>query len=98
MEVVRQGIVDVRDKNHEGDTHKLFDHIDNDDDEHLTDAELMTILGSDPDHSKRDKNAGGMFKSIMDSMVAGMRSTLDADEDGKVTKAEFHALLHQDEA
>ena len=48
IEVVRQGIADVRDKNHDGDTHKFFDHLDHDDDDHLTDVELMTILGADP--------------------------------------------------
>ena len=29
--------------------------------------------------------------------VDGMKVTLDADADGTVTKAEFHALLHGDE-
>lgn len=38
----------MRDKNHDGDTHKFFDHLDDDDDNHLTDTELMTILGADP--------------------------------------------------
>lgn len=38
----------MRDKNHDGDTHKFFDHLDHDDNDHLTDLELMTILGSDP--------------------------------------------------
>ena len=34
IEVVRQGIADVRDKNHDGDTHKFFDHLDHDDNDH----------------------------------------------------------------
>ena len=41
---------------------------------------------------------GGMFTKIMDSMVAGMKKSLDIDGDGKVTKAEFHGLLHGNEA
>lgn len=39
-----------------------------------------------------------MFTKIMDSMVAGMKKTLDTDGDGKVTKEEFHGLLHGNEA
>ena len=96
VKVVRQGIADVRDKNHDGDTHKFFDHLDDDDDDHLTDVELMTILGADP--KKPRENKGGMFTKIMDSMVAGMKKSIDADGDGKVTKTEFHNLLHGDEA
>eukprot|EP01052_Picozoa_sp_SAG31_P035545 SAG31_NODE_4304_length_3370_cov_1.370835_4_plen_108_part_00 len=28
IETVKKGIVDVRDRNHDGDTHKFFDHLD----------------------------------------------------------------------
>jgi hypothetical protein len=94
IEVVRKGIADVRDKNHDGDTHKFFDHLDHDDNEHLTDVELMTILGADPKKPKEKK--GGMFTKIMDSMVEGMKKSLDTNGDGKVTKDEFHQLLHGD--
>lgn len=41
---------------------------------------------------------GGMFTKIMDGMVAGMKKSLDTNGDGKVTKDEFHGLLHGDEA
>jgi Ca2+-binding EF-hand superfamily protein len=88
--------VDVRDKNHAGDTHKFFDHLDDDDDDHLTDIELMTILGADPKKPREKK--GGMFTKIMDSMVEGMKKSIDTNGDGKVTKEEFHGLLHGNEA
>lgn len=50
----------MRDKNHDGDTHKFFDHLDHDDDEHLTDIEIMTILGADP---KKVRGANGLLRS-----------------------------------
>lgn len=44
------------------------------------------------------EKTGGMFTKIMDSMVAGMKKSLDTNGDGKVTKDEFHGLLHGNEA
>ena len=42
---------------------------------------------------REDPEHAGVFK-MMDGLVDGMKASLDADGDGAVTRAEFHALLH----
>lgn len=34
------------------------------------------------------------LRIILATQVEGMKVSMDADDDGTVTKAEFHALLH----
>ena len=72
----------MRDKNHDGDTHKFFDHLDHDDDDHLTDLELMTILGSDPKKVRRP--ARHLLAHSWSAITFACRCTAEGEERGNV--------------
>ena len=50
----RQGITTSRDKDHGGDTHAMFAHLDDDESGHLSDEEMYTILGAPKGEEKKD--------------------------------------------
>ena len=50
----RQGITTSRDKDHGGDTHAMFAHLDDDESGHLSDEEMYTILGAPRGEEKKD--------------------------------------------
>ena len=88
----------MRDNDHGGDQHAMFDKLDDDDNGHMNDEELYMMFGApkgflDPAHPEHD---AGMLK-MLKGFVEGMKASIDGNGDGIVTKDEFHTALKSDE-
>jgi hypothetical protein len=92
LEFVRASAAGRVARDHGGDTHKLFDELDSSEDEHLSDYELLGLMGDDPNNH----TGLGVFSKIRQQMADGVKHHMDTDKDGKVHRSEFLAVLQHD--
>ena len=92
LEFVRASAAGRVARDHGGDTHKLFDELDSSEDEHLSDYELLGLMGDDPNNH----TGLGVFSKIRQQMADGVKHHMDTDKDGKVNRSEFLAVLQHD--